>query len=329
MKGNASILSLRFRIYGDAFLPQLEANSAALDARCRLHAPFRVRPGGSPLSPIVPFAHWPNFEWNPKVPDRSRLKPPEGLTPQPLGQRAYDAIRIDTWSLSAEGAAQEAIPRMMRWWRYLTFQPWIGAFEPQTDTMFQSSFVIDHAGRALETPYTHATFISPSLWMKTLTKDLWADGFKRGIELEEPPLYWMLWLDSENYIATGNSHEAVLALALSLETARGAIFPKFASARNHPVLGPLLRAPFDDTDLLDHLDTDLQQVLGRSLRHELPDCWSAISDLYVARHHIAHGKLPIVRRESSVRPLTPADVGAWSEPVRETLLWLEALPAGV
>lgn len=328
MKGNSSIISLRFRIYGDAFLPRLEVESAVTAARFRLYPPFRVRTGGSPLSPIVPFASWPDFEWNPKVPRGARLKPPQGLTPQPLGQRAYDALRLNTWSATPEDSAQHVVPRMLRWWRFLTAQPWIAAYEPQTDTPFQSSFVIDHLGRALETPFTHATFISAATWMKPLDRELWEQGFRQAIDAFEPPLQWMLWLDAENHRATRNLGEAVLCLTLSLETARGAIFPRFAASREHPVLGPILRPPFDDTDLLGHLGPRLQEAIGRSVETELPDCWKAISNLYAARHRIAHGKPPIVRIEGAVRLATLEDVGAWYEPVRKTLLWMETLPAG-
>src|SRR4051812_13867413 len=124
MKGHASILSLRFRIYGDAFLPQLERESTALSTRLRLYPPFRVRAGGSPLSPVVPFGKGQDFWGNPRGAVADRLKPPQALTPQPMGRRAYDALRVDAWGATPEASVHEAVPRILRWWRYLTLQPW-------------------------------------------------------------------------------------------------------------------------------------------------------------------------------------------------------------
>jgi hypothetical protein len=54
---------------------------------------------------------------------------------KPLGDRAYDAIRVDGWGNGAEGAMHETILKLFAWWRHITGQPWIGNFESQTDPL--------------------------------------------------------------------------------------------------------------------------------------------------------------------------------------------------
>src|SRR5262249_42508470 len=163
----------------------------------------------------------------------------------------------------SESDAQRVVPKMVSWWRYFTLQPWIGAYEPQTDPLFKATFDLDAEGRALTTPWVYATFIAPWQWAKPLSREMWDSSLARGLTGSTPPLYWMLWPDADNYRAMGRIDETILSMALSLETARDTVFPKFARTREHPHVGTILGKPFRGTDITDHLDHHLREAIGR------------------------------------------------------------------
>ena len=103
--------------------------------------------------------------------------------------------------------------------------------------------------------------------------------------------------------------------------------PKEASSPEVDALGEVLKARFDDTDLLAHLAPRLEPLIGRSLSREEPNTYRAIRDLYVARYHVAHGRPAIVRDSGTVRRATDKDVKGWHRSSLGALKWIESLAA--
>lgn len=324
MKGYASILSFPFRIYGDAFLPQLEGLADG-DLRVRIYRPFLVRNRGSPLSPQVPFPMWTAFQWHPELPREDRLEPPKDPTTTPFGDRAYDALRVDAWGKAAEERAPEFVRRFLRWIRRFTEQAWIDAFESQTDPMVKGSFEIDEQGRALSTPYVYGTFQASDGFRHPMRTQEWQDAFHRALSGQEPETFWLLYLDAVNNQSLQRVNEAILSLALCLEVARDTLFADLADSVDQSDAGTRLGSPFKGDDLRKHLSTHLYAASSRNLQTEMPGLWKSVDDLYIARHKVAHGKRPIVRTSRGVRIAVGQDVGEWSAAVRATIVWMEAV----
>jgi hypothetical protein len=323
VKGHASILSFPFRIYGDAFLPRLDGNVSGGDLRIRIYPPFRVRDHGSPLSPQVPFPAWTAFEWHPKLAKEKRLPPPKDLTPTPFGDRAYDAFRLDAWGANCEQRGQKFARQFLRWIRRLSEQPWIGAFESQTDPLVKGSFQIDEHGNAIDTPYVYAVVQASDGFRHPMRRDEWEEAFRRTLVDEEPETYWLLYMDAVNNQSMQRIGEAILSLALSLEVARDTLLEKFAARVDRSEAGVRLGSPFDGDDLRKHITTHLELASGRNLRTERLDLWQAVDDLYVARHKVAHGKRAIVRAPGGVRATIGEDIKRWITAVRATIVWME------
>lgn len=325
MSGLSRIFSFPFRIYGAPFLPALSGIAADRQHQVRIYPPFLVRVAGMPLSPDVPFDRWPGFQWSSTAPEHERIPPPQ-IAPRPgLGPRVYDSLRVDFWGPDAHNFGLRFEPMFLSWLRLLTGQEWIGEYEPHTDTHVKYEFAIDSEGSASGAPYGLGRAITPSAHMRPLAEDIWRSAFANSLQNEPPPVYWMLWQDAAVHRAADHIREACLALTLSLEVARDSLFPKFASTRNRPGVGAVLTSPFDGTDLLEHLAGALQKVHNRNLKVEEPATWGEIKQLYVARHHVAHGREPIVRDSEKSRLAEDADLIRWMQAVRRTLLWMETL----
>lgn len=327
MKGTAAIFGFPFRIYGEPSLPALEARDPIRKWRYRMHPPFRVREKGSPLSPDVPFHHWPEFKWSPKVSKDQRQKPPSGLSVAPFGPgpTAFDAMRVDMWGPGANTVVFEFARRFVSWVRFLTGQSWVGAYEAEADTSLKYFFDIDSQGRALKTP-GHVGKGTPAFeFMQLLTRSLYDEAFKRSVGLEEVRTYWTVFHDALTSRAMGHMSSSILGLALSLEVARDTLFSAFAPTKIKPALGLALLPPFDGTDLLKHLGGILDSFRGRSLEKEEPDLWKQLNRLYVARHHVAHGKTAATLGSGGVVPVSDQHLTDWCRAVRKVLIWMESL----
>ena len=322
-KGLAAILSFPFRIYSEPVLPTIECEGSS-DFRYRVYRPFRIRDKGTPLSPTVPIERWPGFEWNPSVPPDLRMNPPADLTTQPMGPRAHDAMRFDVYGDEAVVEKQLGIfaGRLLSWIRVLTGQPWIDEFEFQTDPTIKNTFPVDDEGRAVETPHAHGKVTTPDGNMRPLDAAIWQDAITRAATGDETPLRWLVFLDAYNARAQSKNDLAILHLSLSIEIARDSVLDVLVP----PSAGA---SPFRGTNLLAHLSTDLFRWKGRDLETERPELWTALNSIYDARHHVAHGKPPIVVDRGEVRPVTEEDIRAWIGAARAILNWIEAMALDV
>lgn len=326
MNGSAAIFAYLFRVQGEAGIPPTESRSPDGHRRYRA-VPFAVAPVGRTLLAPPPLDIWPLFTWSDRCPAGERVAPPTGLTLRFFGDVSYDAMRVDAWGDGAEQETQRYAGDLISWIRHLTAQPWVGDAELYTEVPLRHTFAVDGAGGALASPYANARGVVPHAPARPLTAGIFAEACGAAASRQEPPLHWALWFDGQNHRARGATREAVMAFTLSLEVARNSFYPRFAATNNRPGLGAVLRAPFADTDLLNHLSGALESVVHRSLERERPDLWPDVKSLYVARHHVAHGRPPLVKRANGVAPVDDTQLIAWTKAVFETLKWIEALPS--
>lgn len=307
-------------------LQALEGRSPDKVHRVRIYPPFVVRPKGMAISPDVPFTAWPAFKWSPNLPENLRVGPTPSLQLKPgLGSEGFDAVRVDVWGSSPNEFSTNFVATLLMWIRYLTLQNWVGEYEPHTDSTVKYEFEIDADGKAIGTVYAIAKIFTQSPYMTPLDSSIFHQAFQNALRNELPPVYWTLWLDASLYRSSGKIIETVLTLALSLEVARDTIFPRFAQTKARPGLGEILVSPFDGTDLLKHFSSALENVKNRNLQTEQPTIWNAVHDLYVARHHVAHGRKPIIKSKDVVQTVRETDLQEWVDTVRLALQWLETL----
>jgi len=242
------------------------------------------------------------------------------------GGHAFDAVRIDFWGPDPHAYALRFEPAFLAWIRHLTGQDWVGVYEAHTDSRLKYGFDIDEEGRALP-PITALLkgIRAQGVHVHPLNASLFQEAFYRSLREENPPLYWTLWQDASVYLAMNRTREIILTLVLSLEVARHVVFPHFARTKAEPGLGAVLMAPFDGTDLLKHLSSALEKVRNRNLQKEEPKIWQSIKSLYIARHHVAHGRPPVFSTLSGLQSVDDQNLVTWWNDVRSALLWIESL----
>lgn len=322
-KGESGIFSFPFRIQGDPFLPRVDAQHNSY--RYRLHPPITVRAKGSPTSPFPLFDNWPAFEWNPDLTDHEKPKPPTDLGIRHIGARAYDAVRVDVWGTNTEEELSNVVGRFMGLLRHSSGQPWLGAFDFHTDHALKHRYRIDDLGRAVESPFAIISGLTPDSSTRPVSSAMWRDAFQGAAAGNTIPLYWSLYYDAQNSRARHDFRSAVMNLALSLEVARDVNYPRFADTESKSGVGFVLKPPFHDTDLLKHVTSTLRKVHSRDLSDDHPIAWKDVRALYVARHHVAHGREPVHATPPGLRPLSPETYAAWQASVHTTLVWMESL----
>ncbi len=254
-----------------------------------------------------------------------RLIPPTDIGSRFVGERQYDALRIDVWGPDAESELVAFAKRLLAWLRHLSAQPWIGAIDSHTDYTLKHHFGIDRHGDAIESPFAVAHVTTPEAATTSITSAIWTDAFTRACGGAEVPLYWGLFYDAQNSHARDDLRGAVLSMALALEVARDINFQRFTASEFVEGIGLVLKAPFDDTDLLKHLSSRLKKIYGRDLRVERPVIWKRVREIYIARHHVAHGREAVYPTGAGLRKLTPEVYREWPPAVRSALLWIENL----
>jgi len=233
---------------------------------------------------------------------------------------------VDIWNkVDPTSASFQFLRRLLAWCRHRTEQAWIGVYEPHTDPVVQASFAIDTESSALSTPWRYGVTGGTTPNMRPLSSELWQQAFAAAMRGESPPTYWSLFHDASIHRAEYRSDLAVLAFALSLEVARDTLFEKFAPTKVRQGLGTVLAGPFQGTDVKAHLSHVLDKVRKRSLEREEPQTWLLIDQLWVARHHVAHGRPPVYQTSKGLKRVGDDDLGRWYAAVRNTLQWMENL----
>ena len=142
-----------------------------------------------------------------------------------------------------------------------------------------------------------------------------------------PSEYWTVFQDACLSIVERDIRSAILSLALALEVARDDRFLLRFGGSDDPVLGPRLGPPFEGTDLLKHLTSHLASIHpdAASAERALKDAWPEVRRLYIARHHVAHGRKAVAPFEDGLRPVAQGDLTPMVIATYETIEWIEKI----
>lgn len=328
--GMARIYSFPFRIYASDDLEKVEVRSPDTRHRFRVHTPFFVREGGPPASPEPPVSKWPDYRQSPDAIGPVKGTEITNVMINPLsGSEPFDAMRVDAWGPNAEEEGKEFADSLLEWIRIATHQAWIGTVEVHTDPNIKYVIPIDITGAALEPPMSYGLRTGLPPGTRILSDDLWKQAIAKAANEDQAPTHWSTYLDANLYRALGRTGSAVLALALAMEVARDTLFPRFGPTKEKRGLGEVLVGPFQEsTDLEKHLTSDLEEIHpdGRNLEKEHPVLATDVHNLYVARHHVAHGGEPVYPVEDrGVTPVESDTLVEWTESVHKVLAWMDAL----
>jgi hypothetical protein len=326
-RGRSSIYSFPFRFYTGGDLQEVSVEND--QERVRIHDPVVLRNGSTTLSPEFPPEEWPHFRWSPWAGRSKRLLPPKTLKPLPqrLGKHAFDGFRIDHWSELEGNRVSRFVTRFLAWLRYQSGQEWIGRYEPHRDASLRYTFEIDAQGRAVDQPYLYGKTHMGYPWTRQISQVMWKAAAVHALQEDAPPEYWSVFFDAAMAVAVSDIRTTVLHLSLALEMARDVHLVKYSKPRQHPLLGEVRGEPFEDDDLLKHLTDRLEAVHpnGANASKALGEPWTRIRQLYIARHHVAHGKPPLAPWNGGVREVTYEDLTEIMKAAFGALQWLEAV----
>lgn len=319
--GWSGIFALPYRIQAEEPLPELEYADQGI--RYRVYAPFLVRADGTPLTADVPMHLWPRFTWHPSVPAQKRGGAGP-ITAKYGNAILYDGLRIDLWGPDVHERLMTCFQSFMRWLRYASGQPWISDVDRHFESTQKRVFPIDIDGAAVDeaTPVLQMLAITT---IRLVTADMWRSAFYAAVCQKEVPVYWNLFYDGVNARAVDDYSRAVMTLAMSLEICRDQNVSRIHPAKDVAGRGPKLKAPFNHTNLIDHLSVNLRDVYGRDFSTEEPTHWPHIRDLYKTRHHVAHGSGPVYPTDTDLKLVDSNTFSAWQLAVFAALLWLEKL----
>jgi hypothetical protein len=214
--------------------------------------------------------------------------------------------------------------RFLSWLRNLSGQPWIGDVDRFFERSQKHQFAIDDAGSAIDTPYSVARAHAVG-GAHLITPQCWQVSFQRAAHDEIVPAYWNTFYEGLNATAWGDYSGAVMALSRSLETARDENLSRFVPHKFIANVGFRLDPPFAHTDLLDHLTNNLRDYLGRDFSIDHGTSWPHVKHLYLARHHVAHGKGAVYPEGGKLHRVTEETFRQWPTAVRTAIRWLESL----
>jgi hypothetical protein len=323
--GYSGIFHFPFRVHAQEELREHEA--AGRDFRYRVYAPFLVKSKGCPVTQDVPAQLWPRFRWHDSTPPEMRgeqVSSPELRYKSQFGPALwYDGLRVDIWGHEPQERISPFVLSFMRWLRHLSGQPWISDVDRHHSSIKKRSFLIDSTGAAVGQTGGFAEMVVISS-LSLVTNAMWKSAFEHAIWYEVP-LHSNLFFDAMNAAATRDYARAIMNLAMSLESCRDVNF-----ARLHPsksLRGEItrLKAPFNHMDLLRHVSEDAREVFGRDFSAEQPQHWPHLRNLYLARHHVAHGKPPVFPSGSGPKSVDPVSYDAMQFAAGAALIWMETL----
>jgi hypothetical protein len=286
--GHSGLFHFPFRIHAEESLREHEGEGR--DFRYRVYPPFLVRSSGSPLTDDVPKELWPSFRWHDAVPPSMReISAAPDLRYSKRGQDAilYDGLRVDIWSRDAANRLRNFVLSALRWVRNLSGQPWISDVDRHYASTMKRSFPIDASGAAVHEAIG-VTRVKLTIF-EFVTNVMWKSSFRYASQTDVP-VSSNLYFDAINAAAIDDYPRAVMNLSMALEASRDDCFSRVYPCDSVEGRGPRLKPPFDSTDLLKHLSVHAESVFGCNLRKDHPEFWTALRNLYIARHHVAHGK---------------------------------------
>jgi hypothetical protein len=323
--GISYIFSFPFRVYYTSKLDVLNGDIPHTNTHLQISDCYAIRKKGVPLSPSILLKELPCFQWAPSLTKDQRLYPPGGFRGIPFGDSYFDCFRLTIWLDEDQEISIFIVSLFLRWMRRLTKQSWITSFESQTDSALKYSYSVDELGRAIDVPYACIAIMTPALYMHPLDNHTWKLAFQNALNKLEPPTYWEVFLDAHDEHSRRRFSKVILNLSLSLEIARDNIHAKYCQLPESAFYHRILKKRFSGTDLLQHLSCQLERIVDRNAEKELPTAFMSIKELYIARHHVAHGKAPVIMEASSPRTVTVLDIQRWLFDTHTMLEWIEGI----
>lgn len=321
--GHSGIFHFPFRIHAQE--PLCPHDGVGSEFRYRIHAPFLVRPTGSPLTEDVPQELWPDFRWHDLAPEEMRkVSAAPDLHYAKGGQNAilYDGLRVDLWATDAANRLSALVLSAMRWLRNFSGQPWISDVDRHNASTMKRSFPIDDSGAAV-----HEAIGVTRVRLTTftfVTDAMWKSAFEHAARFDIP-ISGSLYFDAINAAAIDDYDRAIMNLAMALESCRDYCFAKIHPSENVEGRGPRLKTPFNSTNLLKHLSVHSETTFGRNFKKEQPSLWPHLKRLYVARHHVAHGKGPVFPTPSGIKTVDKDSFSEMQASALVALRWMADL----
>ena len=208
----------------------------------------------------------------------------------------------------AEDIARKFIAFVRDWTR----QWWVGRGREHTEDRLRHTFLTDSRGVRVSPLTSRHTAFS----LLGIERPLDAKKFQSVCQFLEggSPVWqsWQTFYDAVYHYASGDLSRAVLAAGSAVELERDRIAQR-------------ARVRFRGTALLRHIDVDSKRMFGRSFKEESRAEFKHVERLWLARHDVAHGKLPVIREGGETRPLTDPDMNPLLDSVLQLLLWLRQL----
>jgi hypothetical protein len=236
----------------------------------------------------------------------------------------YDGLRVDIWGPGAQEHLSPFVLSFMRWLRHVSGQPWISDIDVHSQSVLKRFFEIDARGAAMTEAYPFGSLIgSPPF--KFVTNALWSQAFLLAASGLEVPVFSNLYFDAVNGGARRDYARAIMNLAMALESCRDHNFARIHPSTTVQGRGPQLDPPFDHTDLLKHLSSDAAKAFGRDFSQEHAAEWQEIRNLYIARHHVAHGKKPVFTTNAGLKTVDKDTFSPMLLAAGLALNWMERL----
>jgi hypothetical protein len=319
--GWSGIVHFPYRINAREELREHETEGGGF--RYRVHTPFLLRTQGSPITDEVPSNLWPDFQWHHSVHKRVREEPMAPINMRYNGAKWYDGLRIDISGPATEERISPFVLSFMRWLRHLSHQPWIGDVDRHYPSILKRVFPIDDRGAAVNEVSPFAEIVGASF--QCVTDAIWHQAFQLAASGREVPVYVNLYFDGINASATHDYARAVMNLAMALESCRDINFARLWPAEDVEGRGPQLEAPFDDNNLLNHISKDAREAFNRDFSTEYPKHWPHIRNLYIARHHVAHGKRAVFPDDGGLKTVDGESFDKMRLATEQAISWMEAL----
>jgi hypothetical protein len=286
-----------------------------------------LREQGSPVTEDVPCHLWPDFKWHDAVPKNKRREQAAtldfGYNSKAGPAKRYDGLRVDIWGPAAQERISSFVSSFMRWLRHLSGQPWISDVDRHYPSILKRVFPIDDSGAAVGEVSPFAELVGASF--KFVTDAMWQKAFEFAATGSEVPTYSNLFFDAINAAATSDYTRAIMNLAMALESCRDMNFARLHPAKDVEGRGPQLEAPSNDTNLLNHLSKDAREAFKRDFSTEYPAHWPHIRNLYIARHHVAHGKKALFPSNTGLKKVDRESFAKMQLAAGQALSWMETL----
>lgn len=242
-----------------------------------------------------------------------------------------DCIRLDladlaTTDLKAVGAEKDvrdilfSFARLVRW---VTGQWWVGMDKLFENSLVRNVFTINEKGErvgvfvGIRSVFRHFGFEKP---LDAATFKWVCEAIAGG---QHPPPYRDIVYDAIYWYARRDYRRVVLDAAVACEMIRDALVE--GVSRTMGVSARKVGKSLIGDDVREHLDNGFPEGYNLSFSAANSEAYQAVSQLWIARGNIAHGRPPIIRDGATSRTPTEDDYRRWLLACFDLVRWYEGL----